>query len=139
MEDLAARFLAAHLQFYQPFLGPREYMLENVLVNYVHRTMFPFGPQRSEKLLDVVHAQGSMPDKFRLLAAYLAVVQVLLTGAAACHREQFGEEHVVRVVYSFSRSFEHSTTFPQRVLELLSAHGLSDCASAAALLRMRQA
>jgi lysine-N-methylase len=139
MEDLAARFLAAHGQFYQRFLGPREYMLENILVNYVHRTMFPFGPQRSEKMLDVVHAQGSMPDKFRLLAAYLAVVQVLLTGAAACHREQFGDEHVVRVVYSFSRSFEHSTTFPQKVLEILSAHGLSDCASAAALLRMRQA
>lgn len=135
-DDLAGRFAAAHERYYKPFLDSHEYLLENLLVNYSHRTMFPFGPQRSERVLDTVQAQGSIVDKFRLLTVYVAIVQTVLIGVAGHRREEFGSEHVVKVVYAFSRSFEHSTTFAQKTMEILSANGLSDCASTAALLRV---
>jgi lysine-N-methylase len=137
-EDLARRFAGAYSQFCEPFLAAREYLLENLLVNYVYRTMFPFGPQRTDLMAEPVAMQGSIADKFRLMAAHTAIVQTLLTGAAACRRDEFGEADIVRVVYSFCRSFEHSLTFPTRALEILSANGVTDARTAAALVRVGQ-
>jgi lysine-N-methylase len=135
-EDLARRLAVAHERYYAPFLDAHPYMFENLLVNYAHRTMFPFGPQRTERMADPVTVQGSITDKFRLMATYLAMMQTVAAGAAAVHREKFGAGLVVRVVYAFSRSFEHSLSFPPKALEILAAHGITDGRSAAALTRL---
>ena len=34
-------------------MGQHEYMLEHYLVSYVHRTLFPLGPQESSRGLSV--------------------------------------------------------------------------------------
>jgi len=135
-EELAWRFSEAHERYYAPFIDAHSYMLENLLVNYAHRTMFPFGPQTTERMVDQVTAQGSIADKFRVMAAYLAIIQTVAVGAAALHMEQFGASHIVRVVYGFARSFEHSITFPPKALEILAENGIGDCRSAAALTRV---
>ena len=135
-EELARRFSVAHERYYAPFIHAHSYMLENLLVNYAHRTMFPFGPQRTERMVDPVTAQGSIADKFRLMAAYLAIIQTVAVGSAALHRERFEAGHIVRIVYGFARSFEHSITFPPKALEILAENGIGDCRSAAALTRV---
>ena len=46
MDDIGRRYLAAHSQYYEPFLSQHQYILEHYLVSYVHRTLFPLGSAR---------------------------------------------------------------------------------------------
>ncbi len=55
MDDIGRRYAAAHAQYFEPFLSQHAHMLEHYLVSYVHRTLFPLGPQESTRGLSVHH------------------------------------------------------------------------------------
>jgi len=135
MEQIQARVAEAHARYYGPFLEQHEYLLEHYLVNYVYRSLFPFGPRESTYKLRDQNIERSIHAAFMLLAAYFAIIQMLLTGLAAFHKEAFGALHVIQVVYTFTRTFEHSLTFPDRLMKTLSEKGLDNAAGMAALIR----
>ena len=49
MDSIGRNYAAAFTQNYAPFLIRHEHMLEHYLVNYVHRTLFPLGPEKSNR------------------------------------------------------------------------------------------
>ena len=53
------------------------------------------------------------------MMAYYAIVQTLLIGMAAFHKEHFGTAEAIQVIQSFTKTFEHSPTFPERALKIL--------------------
>ena len=65
-------------------------MLEHYLVNYVHRTLFPLGPQESTRGLSVHHIANTIRDQCLLMMAHYAIIQTLLIGMAAFHKAEFG-------------------------------------------------
>jgi lysine-N-methylase len=85
MDDIGRRYAAAHAQYYAPFMSQHEYMLEHYLVNYVHRTLFPLGPQESNRDLSVHHMAQSIRDQYLLLIVYYAIIQTVLIGVAGFH------------------------------------------------------
>jgi lysine-N-methylase len=119
MDDVARRYAAAYSQYYAPFVNRRPHIIENYLVSYVHR-----GWQTS----------GSMTDQCLLLMAHYAIIQALLIGMAAFHQSEFGADHVIQVIQSFTKAFEHSASFSERALQVLAAKGVRSCASMAILL-----
>jgi len=135
MEQLASRYSAASAQYYTPFLSRHPHILEHYLVNYVYRGLFPFGPQESTYGLRVQNIRRSIHTEFMLMAAYFAMVQTLLVGLAGFHKESFGTEHVIRVIYTFTRTFEHSLAFPARLMQTLAEKGLDNPAGVAVLVR----
>ena len=135
MDDIGRRYAAAHAQYYNPFLSGHAHMLEHYLVSYVHRTLFPLGPQESTRGLSVHHIAQSIRDQCLLMMAYYAVIQTLLIGMAGFHKEQFGVEHAIQVIQSFTKAFEHSPTFPERALKILAQKGVNSCAGLAILIR----
>jgi lysine-N-methylase len=66
---------------------------------------------------------------------HYAIIQTVLIGLAGFHKAEFGPAHVVKVVQSFTKAFEHSLTFPQRTLQILSDQGVKTCAGLAILIR----
>ncbi|MGP0074077.1 MAG: flagellin lysine-N-methylase [Bryobacteraceae bacterium] len=134
MKDLGKRYAAAHSQCYAPFLGQHQHMLEHYLVSYVHRTLFPLGPQESTRGLSVHHIAKTIRDQCLLMMAYYAIVQLLLIGMAAFHKEQFGTGEAIQVIQSFTKAFEHSPTFPERALKILAEKGVTNCTMLAVLL-----
>jgi lysine-N-methylase len=135
MEDIGRRYAAVYSQYYAPFMTRHEHMLEHYLVSYVFRTLFPLGPQESNRDLSVHHIAQSVRDQCLLLLVHYAIIQTVLIGLAGLHRDGFGEDHVIRVMQSFTKSFEHSLSFPGRALQLLADKGINTCASMAILLR----
>ena len=107
-------------------------MLEHYLVNYAHGKLFPLGAQESSQNLK---GPRSIRQQYALLAAYYAIIETLLVGAAGLHKTGFGAAHVIKVVQSSAKTFEHSVAFPERALRQLSAHGLETCTSLGALLQ----
>jgi len=134
MTDIGRRYLAAHAQYYAPFMSQHGHIMEHYLVSYVHRTLFPLGPQLSSRGLSVGHIAQSIRDQCLLMMVYFAIVQTLLIGMAAYNKEEFSTGHVIQVIQSFTKAFEHSLSFPGRALKILETKGLNNCASMAILL-----
>ncbi|MBZ5592023.1 MAG: flagellin lysine-N-methylase [Acidobacteriia bacterium] len=135
MESLGSRYLAVYTQQCAPFLAAHSHILEHYLVNYVYRGLFPFGPQESTYTLRVQHIQRSIHDGFMLMAAHYAIIETLLAGLAGFYKEAFAAEHVIRVIYTSTRTFEHSLTFSERILQALEGKGLNSVQGAAVLIR----
>ena len=124
MEEIGARYAQAFSQHYAPFLTRHEYMLEHVLVNYAHRTLFPFGLPGSNRRI----AQQRIPiitAQYMLMIAHYAIIRTLLIGMAGFHREAFGTAHVIKLIQSCAKTFEHSLTYPGRAVEMLAEKGMN--------------
>ena len=134
MDDIGRRYAAAHAQYYAPFMSRHPHILEHYLVSYVHRTLFPLGPQESNRGLSVHHIAQSIRDQFLLMTVYYAIVQTLLIGMAAFHKDEFDTGHAIQVIQSFTKAFEHSLSFPGRALKILADKNVTSCASMAILL-----
>jgi lysine-N-methylase len=135
MTDIGRRYAAAHSQYFQPFLTRHQHMLEHYLVSYVHRTLFPLGPQESTRGLSVHHVANTIREQCLLMMAYYAIVQTLLIGMAAWHKTEFGAGHAIQLIQSFTKAFEHSTSFPERALKILAEKGMQSCSAMGILIR----
>ena len=135
MDEICARYQDAHSRYAAPFLNRHEHMLEHYLVNYVYRTLFPFGPQESTYELRNQDRGRSIHSEFMLLATNFAIIHTLLAGMAGFHKEAFGASQVIQVIYTFTRTFEHSLTFAQRVMQALEEKGLNNPPGVAVLVK----
>lgn len=135
MEEICGRYEDAYSRYCAPFLGRHQHVLEQYLVNYVYRNLFPFGPQESTYQLREQIIDRSIHNEFMLLAVYYSMIDLLLGGMAGLHKEEFGERQVVQVIYTFTRTFEHSLAFPQRVIQALDEKGWHNPAGVAVLVK----
>jgi hypothetical protein len=62
-------------------------------------------------------------------------MQILLIGVACFHKAAFGADHVIKVIQSGTKIFEHSLTHPGRVIQVLADKGMTTPASLCALIR----
>ena len=135
MDNIGRRYAAAHSQYFEPFLSRHAHMLEHYLVSYVHRTLFPLGPQESTRGLSIHHIANTIRDQYMLMMVHYAIIQTLLIGMAAWHKEEFGTKEAVLVIQSYTKAFEHSPSFPERSLKILAEKGLKSCTTLAILIR----
>jgi lysine-N-methylase len=135
MDDIGRNYASACARHYQPFMSQYEHMLEHYLVNYVHRTLFPLGPQESNRGLSVHHMATSIRDQCLRMMVHYAIIQTVLIGLAGFHKAEFGPSHVIKVIQSFTKGFEHSLSFPERTLQILAEQDVKTCAGLAILIR----
>jgi lysine-N-methylase len=135
MEEIGARYQEAYSQYAAPFWNTHEHMLEQYLVNCACRSLFPFGPQESTYKLRDQNIERSIHNTFMLLAVHFSIIDTLLGGMAGFHQEAFGVPHVIQVVYTFTRTFEHSLTFPEHVIQMLNEKGLNNPQGVAMLVK----
>ena len=134
MDDIGRRYAAAYAEWYAPLMSKHEHILEHYLVSYVHRTLFPLGPQESSRKLSLSHVATSIHDQCLLMFTYFAIVQTVLIGVAGFQGAKFDLTHVIKVIQSASKTFEHSLAFPPRALKILASNGITNCAGMAILL-----
>jgi lysine-N-methylase len=135
MEDIAGRYAEAYRQHYCVFMSRHEHMLEQYLVNYAYRTLFPFGLPESNARLAGGRASSPVAAQYMLLVAYYAITQTLLIGSAGFHKSEFGVDRVIKLMQASTKTFEHSLTFPGRVIEMLAAKNLTSPSSLCVLIR----
>jgi lysine-N-methylase len=106
VEENTVRYQEAYEAYYAPYMKDREYILENYLVNYVFRKMFPL---TSEK---------TVFDAYVMLVVNYALVKLHLIGLAGYHKG-LNEEIIVKFVQSFSRMVEHNTGYLTKIYTIL--------------------
>ena len=124
MSDIGIRYAEASSRYFEPFLTRHEYMLEHYLVSYVHRTLFPLGPQES-----------SIRDHCLMLIVHYAVIQTVLIGVAGFRKIDFNTGHALHVIQSATKTFGHSLTFPAQARKILREHKIERCTGLAMLVR----
>jgi lysine-N-methylase len=130
LEDDVRRYAEADSRYLGPFLGRHPSVMENYLLNYVFRTLFPFGREAS------LHcAPQSVFDEYLLLAAHYLLVRGLLAGMAGHYREGLGTGHAVKAIQSFSKAADHAPAYLRGINEFLRQRKLDDLPSIGGLLK----
>jgi lysine-N-methylase len=119
MEELADRHSRACRNYFLPFCESHEHLLENYLINYIFRTVFPYRTKLPGQKFAIDSSGVSMRNSFALLSVHYAIVRTVLVGMAALYKDNLTADHAVKLVQSYSKAFLHSTSFDTTALEYL--------------------
>jgi lysine-N-methylase len=118
--DIVTHLREVNTSICMPFFEGNPDILENYLVDYAFRTVFPF---RYESLL--LH--------FREMVCNYLILKFLLLGMAAFHKK-IDIDLVVKLFQSFTRFAAHNTSYMAAVISCLEARNLGDFRSLIVLL-----
>jgi len=119
MEELTARYCLSSQSYFLPFLRRHKHLLENYLVNYIFRTVFPYRSRLPDQKFAIDSSRESMRHSFVLLAVHYAIIRTMLIGMAALHKDNLSTQHAVKLVQSYSKAFLHSSSFETAAIEYL--------------------
>lgn len=105
-ESIVTAYEEGYVNYYEPFMSKHGYILENYLVNYVFKELFPFGKE------DGVYSA------YVSLVVHFSLIKLLLIGMSNFH-QGLNEEIIIKLIQSFGRTIEHSRTFINKVLDYL--------------------
>ncbi|MFD2369373.1 flagellin lysine-N-methylase [Brevibacillus sp. GCM10020057] len=123
IDEVSDRYQKSYQEYYLPVMQEREYILENYLVNYVFKNVFPHST--SMKVF----------EEYVMLVVHYSLIKLHLIGMAGYHKESFSIEHVIKLIQSFSKVVEHDSLYLRRIHELLVANGFSSIAYMAILIK----
>jgi len=129
-EKQCEAYAAAYKDFYEPFFLKSPGTLENLLLNMVFRSVFPFGIGIFAKQKAIEPAR-----QYALLVTEFALVKGLLIGVAGSRKQAFCLDDVVRTVQLVMKHFEHSEHFVGVCLKELASKGLDNPYGLTMLLR----
>jgi lysine-N-methylase len=127
----AQHYVEAEVRYCRPFFEKRPHVLENYLLNYVYRTLFPFGREASAH-----HTQQSIFGEYFLMLTQFVLIHGLLIGMAGRYREEFAEDHVVKLVQSFSKAVEHNPNYLKEINRFIEDRNLGNTQGIATLLKL---
>lgn len=122
VEDIAQRYKEAYQNYYKPFMDDHEYILENYIVNYIFKEVFP-----------VLSKGGVFQDYVKLIVNY-SYIKTLLIGMAGFYKK-LDEEIVVRLIYSFSREIEHNNEFLDSMYNIINSNNFDTMPYMAILIK----
>lgn len=120
-EVLIGNYQKAYKENYQPFIERHEYILENYLVNYIFKDLFPYD-------------KGSFLDSFVMLVTNFALIKMHLIGMAKYH-EELNVDLVIKLIQSYSKTIEHNQLYLTNVEKLLKDSGYSTIAHMVVLIK----
>lgn len=115
VEEVAARYEEAYINYYNPFMKEHEYILENFLVNHIFKELFPISSK-----------EGVFDDYMKLVIHY-SLIKMLLIGMSA-HYKQLNEDIIIKLIYSFSRAIDHNKVFLNNTFKLFRENGYNTMA-----------
>ncbi|MBB6145789.1 lysine-N-methylase [Silvibacterium bohemicum] len=128
--EYAGHYVEAEAKYLRPFFEKHPFIMENYLLNYVFRTLFPFGREASAHF-----TPQSIFGEYILMAAQYAVINGLLIGMAGHYREAFGTDHLIKLVQSFSKAVEHNPSYLKEVGDFIRGRSLDNIQGLAILLK----
>lgn len=135
MEELTERYQHALQSYFLPFVQRHEHLLENYLMNYMFRTLFPYGRKQPDLKFTIDSGGESMRSAYLLFAAHYAIIRTMLIGMAALHEHNLSVEHVLKLVQSCTKAFQHGNSYSAVVLEYLAQHAEDPMRDVVVLLR----
>jgi lysine-N-methylase len=135
MDEIGGHYAEAYSQHYVPLMSRHEHILEHYLVNYAHRTLFPFGLPESNQRLHDERVPSPIAAQYMLMVAHYAVTRTLLIGMAGFHKSAFSVDQVIKLIQSCTKTFEHSTAYPGQAIGMLADKAMTTPTSLCVLIQ----
>jgi lysine-N-methylase len=135
MADLVSRYQEAHSAYYVPLMQQHEHVMERYFINHVYRSAFPFDRLETNRRSGLHHISNSICTQYMLMITYYSIIKTVSIGMAAFHKSAFGLEHMIKIIQSSTKAFQHSTSFPMRAVEHLRGKGMNSALSMAVLIQ----
>lgn len=123
IEDIGKKYKECYDKYYDPILSKHEYILENYLVNYVFKDMFP------------VIGQKDLFGNYIMLVIHYSMIKMMLIGISGIYKERFDEEQIVRLVQSFAKAVGHNKTYLNNVYKILKDNNFTTMAYMAIFIK----
>ena len=121
VEEVTEHYKQAFEEFYEPFMTEHEYILENYLVNYIFKNLFPLG-------------HNKLFDDYVMLVIHYSMIKLHLIGMAGFHKE-LTIDLVIKLIQSFAKTVEHNQVYLKRMFDLLKANEFTTMAYMAILVK----
>jgi lysine-N-methylase len=121
VEEITERYKKAFEEYFMPFVSEHEFILENYLVNYVFKNLFPFGNK-------------TMFEDYVILVLHYSMIKLHLIGMAGFHKG-LTTDLVITLIQSFSKSVEHNNVYLKKAFKLLKDNGYTTMAYMAILIK----
>lgn len=121
-EEVINQYVLACSQYYQPFMDRHEYIMENYLVNYVFKNLFPFG------------GSLSVFEEYVLMVIHYALIKLHLIGMSAYHHG-LTTDIVIKLIQSFAKTVEHNPPYLKHVVDLLKKNAVMNLAYMVILIK----
>ncbi|UED80931.1 flagellin lysine-N-methylase [Lysinibacillus sp. CD3-6] len=101
MDQSIAKYNQSYLELYEPFMKKQGYMLENYIVNYVFKNLFPFD-------------YNTMFESYMMLVIHFTLIKLHMIGMAA-KQQKLTQEMVIECIQQLAKEIEHNSTYLQGV------------------------
>jgi len=115
------KYKIAHDTYYATFMTENDYILENYLVNYVFKNLFPYDQQ-------------NLFDSYVILIINFALIRMHLVGMAQTHKG-LSFDLVLKLIQSYSKTIDHNESYLVNVIGSLKESGYSTMAHMATLIK----
>ena len=122
-EQLEKAYQTAAEEYLLPFMMRYGYILENYLVNYVFKNLFPVG------------AEKRIMDAYVILILNYALLKMHLLGLARYHKEHLTVEHLIRLIASFVKTVDHNPDYIKRTFQLIQDNKMNNLPYMAILVK----
>ncbi len=122
IETMSEHYTAAYADYYEPFMNDHHYILENYLVNYVYKNMFPLGGHQS------------VYEAYVVMIVHYAMIKLHLIGMAGFHKG-LTTDLAVKLIQSFAKTVEHNSLYVRNIFNLLKDNGYTSIAYISILIK----
>ncbi|OAM92877.1 lysine-N-methylase [Pelosinus fermentans] len=123
IEVNAARYEEIYRKYYEPYIQHKEYILENYMVDYVFKTMFPLSGKKC------------CFDSYIMMIVHYAIIKMLLIGIAGFYKEKFDNKQIIKLIQSFVKTVEHNPLYLKNVLNCFTENKFTSMAYMAILIK----
>ena len=103
MEITIANYRESYTNIYEPFMKENEYTLENYIVNYVFKNLFP-------------NDYNTLFESYMMLVVHFTLIKLHLIGIAA-KQQKLTQEMLIECVQQLAKIIEHNPSYLQGVRE----------------------
>lgn len=108
VEEVAEHYKNAFEKYYEPIMLEHEYILENYIVNYIFKNLFPIG-------------QKTLFDDYVMLVIHYSMIKLHLIGMAGFHKG-LTTDLIIKLIQSFAKTVEHNNAYLNKIFQLLKAN-----------------
>ena len=120
-DEVLRNYELAYNEYYKSYMNNHEYIMENFLVNYVFSKLFPFDKK-------------SVTESYTMMIINFTLIKLHLIGIAKNHKG-LNENHIIKLVQSFSKTVDHNSEYLRNVQEMIKENGYDSLAHMVVLVR----
>lgn len=121
IENVISNYLDSYQNYYKPFAEQHSYILENFMVNYIFKNLFPYD-------------QKNFFESYVMLIVNFSLIKLHLIGMAK-YNEGLSIQSVIKLIQSFSKIVDHDLKYLNDVHDVLTDVGYTTMAHMAVLLK----